>query len=140
MARVKLDPPAPVLFTTSVNVRVTDLNYGRHLGHMELVGLLHEARVAFLREHDYVEFDVEGLSLMVVDLAVSYRAEAFAGQTMIIDLGMVLEGSRGAEIRYAVRERETNTVIAVAKTGVVFADPIERKVVQVPEPVRRLTE
>jgi len=138
MARVRLDPPSPVLFTTRLNVRVTDLNYGRHLGHMELVGLLHEARVAFLGEHGYREFDVEGCVLMVVDLAVSYRAEAFAGQTLIIDIGVALEGSRGADFRYSVRESSTGTLIAIAKTGVVFADPEARKVVKVPEPVRRL--
>ena len=138
MARVRLEPPAPVLFSTTMDVRVTDLNYGRHLGHMELVGLVHEARVAFLREHGYAEFDVEGLALMVVDLAVSYRAEAFAGQTLVIELGMALEGSRGMEIRYAVREQETSTLIALAKTGIVLADPVARKVVQVPEPIRRL--
>ncbi len=138
MTRVRLDPPSPVLFSTPMDVRVTDLNYGRHLGHMELVGLLHEARVAFLREHGYAEFDVEGLALMVVDLAVSYRSEAFAGQTLVIDLGIALEGSRGAEIGYAVRDQKTSTLVALAKTGIVFADPVARKVVQVPESIRRL--
>jgi len=43
MPRIHLNFPGRVIFTTNVDVRVTDLNYGKHLGHMELIGLLHQA-------------------------------------------------------------------------------------------------
>jgi acyl-CoA thioester hydrolase len=135
---MRLEPPDPVVFATRLRVRVTDLNYGRHLGHMELVGLLHEARVEYLRTLGHREDDVDGRCLMVVELGVSYRAEALAGQVLVIELGMALEGSRGLEIRYGVREGTSGVVVAVARTVVVFADPGSKRVTRVPEPLRKL--
>ena len=140
MPRVRLNPPERVIFTTCVDIRVTDLNYGKHLGHMELIGLLHHARAEFLDTHGMTEINVEGRTLLVVDLAVSYRSEAFFGQTLIIDIGLVFEGSRGLEFTYGVRDQATGELVAVAQTGVVFADPEARAVVQVPQTLRVLAE
>ncbi len=140
MARFRLNPPERVVFTTNLDVRVTDLNYGEHLGHMELIGLLHQARVEFLGAHGMTEINVEGRMLMVVDLAVSYRSEAFVGQTLVVDIGLALEGSRGLQFVYGVREVSAGTIVALARTGVVFADPQSRCVVQVPQAFRTLVE
>ena len=140
MARIRLEPPKNIVFATTLDVRVTDLNYGRHLGHMELVGLLHQARVRFLDAHGMTEMNVEGLVLIVVDLAVSYRSEAFIGQTLGIDIGLAFEGSRGVGFTYAVRNQDTGTLVALARTGVVFADPESHTVVQAPPIFRGLVE
>ena len=138
MTRIRLSSPEVVVFSTEMEVRITDLNYGNHLGHMELVGLLHEARVRFLRSVGLAELDVEGLLLMVVDLAVSYRAEAHASQVLVVDIGLAFTGSRGVDFTYAVRERASGTTIALAKTGVIFADRESRRPVRVPASIRRL--
>jgi len=140
MPRIQLNPPESPIFTTSLDIRVTDLNYGKHMGHMELIGLLHQARVEFLAANGMTEMNIEGRTLIVVDLAVSYRSEAFFGQTLTIDIGLAFEGSRGVEISYAVREKGTGAMVAVAQTGVVFADPEARAVVQVPQTFRNLVE
>ena len=140
MPRIHLNPPERVIFTTNLDVRVTDLNYGKHLGHMELIGLLHQARVEFLAANGMTEMNIEGRTLIVVDLAVSYRSEAFFGQTLIIDIGLAFEGSRGVQISYAVRDKGAGGIVAVAQTGIVFADPEARVVVQVPKAFRDLVE
>ena len=50
MARVKLDlDGAAFVFRTELDVRITDINYGRHVGNDALLGLLHEARLRFWR-------------------------------------------------------------------------------------------
>ena len=140
MPRLRLSPPENSVFATDLEVRVTDLNYGKHLGHMELVGLLHQARVEFLCAHGMTEINVEGRMLMVVDLAVSYRCEAFVGQTLVIDIGLTLEGSRRAEFAYSVREKGAGKVVALARAGVVFSDPDSHAVVQIPQVFRTLVE
>ena len=46
MERVSQEfPNAAVIHRHPLTVRVTDMNYGRHLGHDALVSLLHEARM-----------------------------------------------------------------------------------------------
>ncbi|HEX8659636.1 MAG TPA: thioesterase family protein, partial [Hymenobacter sp.] len=74
MARVKVALPDTFSFTTELPVRITDLNYGGHLGNDALLGILHEARVHFLRSvgvpNDYDP--VTKLGLIMVDVAVEY--------------------------------------------------------------------
>ena len=48
MPRVKVTLPESFLFTVELPIRITDLNYGAHLGNDALLSLLHEARVKFL--------------------------------------------------------------------------------------------
>lgn len=45
MARVHVQIPAHTHFEATVPVRVTDLNYGNHLGNDALLSIMHEARM-----------------------------------------------------------------------------------------------
>jgi YbgC/YbaW family acyl-CoA thioester hydrolase len=138
MARLKIDFPDEVLYGHDVEVRISDLNYGNHLGHDTLVSLLHEARARFFRHLGHEEWDTCGLSLMVVDLAVSYRAEVLFGQVLRIEVAVGEVGSRSCELLYRVCDRDSGTTVAVAKTGVVFVDGSTRKVVTLPAAFRSL--
>ena len=53
MARIKIAVPPQFTFSTQIPVRITDINYGGHLGNDALLALLHEARVQFLRRYGY---------------------------------------------------------------------------------------
>ena len=57
MPRIKLKPLNYYSFQTEITVRVTDLNYGGHLGNDKLLSLIHEARVAFLACFGFSEMD-----------------------------------------------------------------------------------
>ena len=76
MPRVKVALPDTFSFSMEVPVRITDLNYGGHLGNDALLGILHEARVHFLRTmglpNDY-DADTK-LGLIMVDVAVEYKS------------------------------------------------------------------
>ena len=45
MARIKLLMPEQKIFSTDIAVRITDINYGNHVGNDAFVRLIHEARV-----------------------------------------------------------------------------------------------
>ncbi len=138
MARLTLALPETFAFTTEIGVRITDLNYGRHLGNDALLGLIHEARVRFLHAHGLQELDVEGHALIMVDAAVVYRAEAFAGDRLSFAVAAAGSGRVGCDIFYRVTRPADQRLIAEAKTGVVFLDPATRKVVRLPAAMRRL--
>jgi acyl-CoA thioesterase FadM len=44
MARIKLHLPTIIHFSTEIPVRITDVNYGGHLGNDALLWFIHEAR------------------------------------------------------------------------------------------------
>ncbi|MEI2750570.1 MAG: thioesterase family protein [Ferruginibacter sp.] len=77
MARIKLDFPDKVLGTVEIPLRITDMNYGNHLGNDALVSILHEARVKWLNNLNYTELNVEGAGLIMGELVVSYLNEVF---------------------------------------------------------------
>ena len=139
MARLKLELPLRLPFTTEIEVRVTDLNYGRHLGNDALLGLIHEARVRFLRAHGLHELDIDGKMLVMIDAAIAYRAEAFDGDRLWFAVGVGEPSRIGCDFFYRVNRHGDQRLVAEAKTGVVFLDPATRKVVALPAAVRQLT-
>jgi YbgC/YbaW family acyl-CoA thioester hydrolase len=138
MPRVKLDLPEHFPFSTEIPLRITDINYGGHLGNDALLSLLHEARVQFLRHHGFTETDIDGSAIIMADAAIVYKSEAFYGDVSTIEVAVCDVHSHGCDFVYRVANKETGKEIARAKTGVVFFDYQKRKIAHVPENFRRL--
>jgi len=45
MARIKIDIPSLQLTEIHIPVRITDINYGNHVGNDAFVSIIHEARM-----------------------------------------------------------------------------------------------
>lgn len=133
MARVELNLPDEFTFTTELDVRVSDINYGNHVGNDRMVSLLHEARLRYLRSHDFGEFNIAGLGLMVTDLIVSFEAESFVGDDLTFHVGVTDFNKYGCDFIYRVENHADDKVVAKAKTGIVFFDYDERKIAQIPK-------
>jgi acyl-CoA thioesterase FadM len=138
MARVQIALPDQFPFATEIEVRITDLNYGRHLGNDSMLSLLHEARVRFLAAHGMNEGDVGGRMLIMADAAVVYRAEAFAGDRLKFEVAVADVGRAACDLVYRVTRPTDGRLVAEAKTGVVFLDAATRKVVRLPDELARL--
>lgn len=133
MSRVTLDLPEEFTFTTRLDVRVTEINYGNHVGNDRMVSLLHEARLRFLREHGFGEFNIGGIGLMVSDLVVCFTAESFVGDVLTFEVGVTDFNKYGCDFIYRViNEEQDNRLVVKAKTGIVFFDYDERKIARVP--------
>ncbi|GAB4092408.1 acyl-CoA thioesterase [Flaviaesturariibacter terrae] len=133
MARLRLELPDQFTFSTTIPVRVTDLNYGNHLGNDALLGLLHEARMQYLAAAGATELAFFGASLIMSDSAIEYKGEAFFGDALRIEVTASEWTRVGFELYYRVSKDEGKTLIARAKTGMVCFDYSTRKVVAVPE-------
>lgn len=132
MARVHVEMPDSFSFATELDVRITDLNYGRHLGNDSMLGLIHEARVRFLGHHGLTESDVDGKPLVLADVVIAYRAEAFAGDRLRFDVAIGDRGRVGCDLVYRVTRVGDGRLVAEAKTGLVFLDPETRKPTALP--------
>lgn len=132
MARIKLDLPANVSFTTELRVRITDVNYGGHLGNDAMLGLLHEARVRFLEHYGLSEGDIGGFGLIMTDSALVYKSEAFPGETLVVAMALADFNKYGCDFLYQVTEKTSGREVARAKTGMVFFDYAKRAVQKIP--------
>lgn len=132
MGRIKLDLPETFPYSTELTVRITDLNYGGHLGNADTLVLLHEARVRFLKSFGYSEIDVEGFGTIMVDAAIQFKAQAFAGDVLVAEVAAGDFSRLGCDIFYRLTNKETGAVVAVAKTGVSVFDYENQKRVSPP--------
>ena len=77
MARIKLDMPARLLATVHILVRISDINYGNHVGNDAFVSILHEARLQWLLQHGCTELNAGGSGLILSDLVVEFKQQSF---------------------------------------------------------------
>ncbi len=133
MPRIKLELPTHFQFTTEIPIRISDINYGGHLGNDAVLAILHEARLRMLIEHGWTEMNIEGVGLIMSDSAVLYKSEAFYGESLRIQIAVKDFSRFGCDIYYLVRERESGREVVQAKTGIAFFNYQERKLAPVPE-------
>lgn len=139
MARIRIEyPDANTLYQHNIALRITDLNYGNHLAHDTLISLIHDARAQMFIAEEHREGDIDGVGIVVADLAVSYRAEVFYPETLIIDIAVEELSRKGCDLVYRVSKTSDGSLVALAKTGIVFFDFAARTAVSVPEAFKKM--
>ncbi len=138
MARVKLELPEVFSFTTTIPVRITDVNYGNHVGNDAILSIIHEARMQYLRSLGYTEMDFGGAGMIMSDVAIEFKNESFYGETILASVAVGEVSKISFELYYKL-EKETDAkkvVIALAKTGMVCYDYELKKIIAIPQAAR----
>ncbi|HET7775108.1 MAG TPA: thioesterase family protein [Azospira sp.] len=133
MARIQIDLPEQFRFSTEIPLYIGHINYGGHLDNALLLTLVSEARVRFFKSLGYTELDVEGVGIVVADAAVQYKAEAFHGETMVLEMAPMEFNKYGCDLVWRMSDRDSGREVARGKTGILFFDYGPRKVARVPE-------
>ena len=133
MPRIKIKLPEKFIFRTEIVIRITDLNYGGHLGNDSVLSICHEARLRFLKHLGYSELDVEGSGIIMSDAAIQYKGEGFHGDELIIEISVNDFTKTGCDFVYRLTNKETRKIIALVKTGIVFYDYKRRIIAEIPE-------
>jgi acyl-CoA thioesterase FadM len=138
MARIKIDLPETFSFSTSLTVRITDLNYGGHVGNDSVLSFVHEARVRYLQALGYTEMNLEGVSLIMADAALIFKNEIYYGDGLLISV-QAMEFSRlGFDLIYKIEKKMADQpmiVVAIVKTTMAGFDYERKKLMSLPEKV-----
>jgi acyl-CoA thioester hydrolase len=137
MARIKIELPLTFTFQAQLPIRITDLNYGNHVGNDTVLTLLHEARMQFLRQFDYTEMNFGGVGMIMSDVAIQFKSELFYGDIVLASVAAGEFSKAGFEFYYKL-EKESGgktLLVAIAKTGMVCYDYGKKKIVAVPQEV-----
>lgn len=132
MARIRIDLPDHFGFSTAIPLLISHINYGNHLDNAQLLGVVSEARLRFLKSMGYTELDIEGVGIIVADAALQYRSEAFHGETMRVELSATDFSEFGCDLVWRMSEADSRREVARGKTGIVFFDYRERRKTAVP--------
>jgi acyl-CoA thioesterase FadM len=133
MARIHIELPESVHFSTNLSVRISEINYGGHLSNDAVLALAHEARIRFLNHFGFTEFDIGGCGIIMSDAAVMYLSEGFIGNELRIDVSVGNMENAGFELYYRIHNMTTGKDLAHVKTGVISFDYDQRKVRRLPE-------
>jgi len=134
MHRIKIDLPKSFSFVTSIHIRITDLNYGGHVGNDNVLSIIHEARVQFLKYMGFDEMNMAGVGLIMSDAAIEFKNELFYGDDLKVSVTCGEFSKVGFDIFYKLEKKqgENHQLIAVAKTGMICYNYQQKKIVSVP--------
>ncbi len=134
MERIKINLPENFYFSTIIKIRITDLNYGGHVGNDSFLSLIHEARQQFLQHNDYSELKFENASLVMADAAIEFKKEISYGDEVKISVVASGFDKFGFDIHYKLEiiNNEQLLLAGKAKTGMLCYDYSNRKLMPVP--------
>lgn len=140
MSRIRIKLPEKCIAVFTIPVRITDINYGNHVGNNSLVEIIHEARMQFLRQYDFTEMDAGGSSLIMNELVVEFKNESFYKDNPEVKIFVGDISRVSFELFYSISVVRNNLsiIIANAKTGMVCFDYKEKKVVPIPDKLKKI--
>ena len=142
MARVKISLPGQFSFSCNIPVRITDVNYGGHVGNDTILSIIHEARIQFLNSIGYTEMMFAGVGLIMADVMIEFKKEIFYGDTVKVSMAAEESSKVAIDIFYKLEKPDNknsngkNLLVAVAKTGMVCFDYNMKKIAGIPEEAR----
>ena len=134
MERIKISSPDSFTFSTIVNIRITDINYGGHVGNEVFLSLAHEARLRFLHYYGYTEMNFAGAGLIMADAAIEFKRELFYGNEVKISVAAAGFDKLGFDVIYLmeIKDGERWQTAAKVKTGMICYDYMAKRKVSVP--------
>ena len=134
MARLKIEIPPNKIAQINISVRISDINYGNHVGNDSFVSIIHEARVQWLSQHNFTELDICGAGLIMGDLSLEFKNESFYGDQLTINLSVSDISACGFNLFYQLftHRKGITVLLANARTGMVCYNYQLKKVTAIP--------
>lgn len=137
MSHIKIELPASYNFTCSIPVRISDINYGNHVGNDAVLSIIHEARMQYLRSLGYTELSFGGTGMIMTDVAITFKSELHYGDTIIASVAVTDISRTGFDLIYKLEKQTANgpVLAAAGKTGMLCYDYAGKKITSIPEEV-----
>lgn len=134
MARVKVVPPDKFPFSITIPVRITDVNYGGHVGNDTVLSIVHEARVKFYQHLGFTELNFGGVGTIMSDAAIEYKDQIYYGDEVIVSVAVGEITKISFELFYKLERRNPDgkqTTAALVKTGIICYNYDLKKIVPI---------
>jgi len=135
MARIKIDLPDKFSFSTTIPIRITDLNYGGHVGNDTVLSIIHEARVKFYQHLGYDELNFGGVGTIMSDAGIEYKNQIYYGDEILVSIAVSDITKMSFDLFYKLEKRSPDgklTTVALAKTGIICYNYNLKKIVAIP--------
>ena len=136
MARLKIALPDKCIFSTKIPIRIGDINRGGHLGHDSGLVISAEARERFLQSLGFSNDGTGEVGLIMADVSVMYLRQGRYGQTLKVEIAITDLIPKWFDIVHKVTDAETGLELARAKTGLLFYDYHQQRIIPIPQDFR----
>ena len=121
-------------FFTEVEVRISDINYGGHLGNDRYLSLFHDARIRYLKQFGCSELNVgDDVGLIMIESHVNYKAEAVLGDVLSIGVKINDIGNIKFLIEYIIKRLFDNKIVATGYTRMAGYNYQNKRVEKLPQ-------
>lgn len=118
-------------FSIPLTIRVSDLNYGNHVGYQNFFSFFQEARIAYLAQFEYSELDIGGCGFVVSEANCRYQQELFLNDAIQVACCVSQLKSKLFMMEYQVSK--TDQICAQGFTKNLCYDYTAKKVAHLPE-------
>ena len=143
MARTKIDLPNRFLFSATIPIRITDINFGGHVGNDTILSLVHEARAQFFTYLGYTELEFAGTGTIMSDVAIEYKNQTYYGDSILVSVAVGDITKVAFDLFYKLEKISSDgkiVSVAFAKTWMVCYDYDMKKVTAIPqEALKKIT-
>lgn len=134
MSRTRIELPEKFTFKTALKIRISDINYGGHLGNDSVGSLIHEARFQFFKSLGYKdELSLAGAGAIQADMEIVYKNEAFHGDHVELKVAVTEISKVSFDLTYLIAAIGSEKEIARAKTTIITYDYEQKRKVSVPQ-------
>ena len=133
MKRLSLELPETFNFSTNLDVRITDLNYGDHVGNDSILSILHEGRMRFLDKFGFSEKDAGGPGLIMLDAQLVYKRQLNYPEAITIEVAAIEPSKSGFVLAYQITKVDGDIIAVQARTSMTFFDYERGRPARMPE-------
>lgn len=135
MARIEIDLPKSLPFSTELKIHIYHVNQTGHLDNALLFNLVGEARHRFFLSIGIGEDDLSGVKCVVVNERVKYCSEAFYGETVLIEMGFVDLSESTGMLGWRMHDVASGREVAKGISDIEFVDAQTQESVKMTEPL-----
>lgn len=142
MRKNNIEIPTASCFTTTIDVQISDINYGGHVGNERYLLFAQETRLRFLAKLGFSEIKFGEHGLVLAEARVEYFHELFHGDQITVALSIGEIGRASFECFYAIEviRAEKKVMAAKVETNMVCFDYSERKIKSIPDHLKKILE
>ncbi|MZQ99639.1 MAG: acyl-CoA thioesterase [Acidaminobacter sp.] len=122
----------------TLEVRISDINYGNHMGNDRALTFFQDARISFLQQLGYEERRIgDNVGIIVSEAQVKYRKEVFLHDLLDASVWVDELRDRSFVMHYAFIRQSDQACVFEGSTKIYAFDYQSRKAVRLPEAFRK---
>lgn len=121
------------IFTTVTPVRITDINYGMHVGLPAIAGIFHNARVLFLNKFGFNEMDIDGVGIIQINANYRFKHETLFNMNLRININISTVDKSKFVLKYQALNDDNGLMMVEAEEEFACFDYKKKRLVRVPD-------